>query len=314
MWKFKTDIAFITIQDLSSEDKTVDGCPQFKFTYRIEDFSGCLYERILTIESLEALHPVFRVDPLIFKVIIKSKPTTQLIKDTIVCQYKFDILGRTQVLDVSIPSKTYPADSNLETLELQKTIQALKIEVRTLKSVVETLFTNSYFGKSEYSRSELEALDFHGVLANRSIHDGASFLHRAMGGCYKLEVVDKSLFDVDAVDFSGETALHKISINGLDFIKNQLDLVVQLIEAGANLDIKSSKGDKGTPLFFLCHLYCGANMKNEQVKRAAEIIELMLKKGANPNVLLEGGISIINYFSSRTAVDLVELLRKYAGK
>ena len=101
IYKFKTDIAFITIKDLTSYDS-----PDVKFNFFLEDLSGCIYEKDIDISFLQELSPIFRLDPTLFSIIIQSNPTTTFQKDAIILKYEFPILGKIQEINIPIESKT----------------------------------------------------------------------------------------------------------------------------------------------------------------------------------------------------------------
>lgn len=306
MWKFKTDIAFITIQDTSTDEKIEDKCPTIKITYRIEDFSGCLYHRELNMDSLEALHPMFRVDPSIFRVIIKAKPTTTLVKDSIICHYKFDILGRPQFLDVSIPPKTYPPDSNLETLELQKNIQAMKIEIRTLKTVIDLIMRRQYGSHDHnvFTETLLDSLEFNGLLLSQKTGQGYTFLHQAMCSNWKVDVVRKDLFDIDAIDNDGNTALHHVS-------PDNIDLAIKIIEAGADVNIRKKNGDTVLKLLLCIENFNNAARPPEE--KFMRILTMLLEKGVDVNIRYNH----TNFHILQTAGQIIqvkELLIKYGAR
>lgn len=297
--KFITDDVFITIEDFS--DEKVDNCLEMKIIYKIEDTSGNLYYRELGLDSLDSLHSIFRMDPYIFTVLIKMKPTTLKLDDSIICRYKFEILGRMQTLDLSVPLKLSIPEFNKDHMKLQKIIQEMKSEMDVMKTVIKSLSKNvldsEYFSEmhqkilkfdnpSHYAKMnnlslhfteiQLKILKFTGFLDRkwpRTEEDGWSFLHDAMYCNHEVDIVNKDLFDIDTIAKDGKTALYEFRP------ENSHNLPEQIIKAGANLEIKNHMHH--TVLYHtILHHGCHGSVHIKVIT----FINLLLENGANVNV------------------------------
>jgi hypothetical protein len=332
--KFKTDNVFLTIQESLAGSKSNDGCPLISIFFSIEDLAGNIYERELTIESLEAMSPIFRLDPLIVKELIKIKPYTILGKDLVVCKYDFEIFHRMQKIEVVVPAKIYPANSNVETLELKRTIQSLDTKLKMVELVVGKLFSFSFVESnpwpsdkskiSIFGKSFLDAVDYLKLPCSDS---GKTFYHHAMSQGWFIEEVQPSFTDINSLDYEGRTALHVFFDYDIfdRYSGNRFDLACKLISAGNDCNIV----DKGnhTCLWKLFVTQSGRLCKNtgdylERSKKFLEILQLMLKHGANPNLGVYQKTqreTLLQYWQKMTNIevihhDVIKLLIEHGAK
>jgi hypothetical protein len=291
--KFKTDIAFFTIQDLSCEDV-------IKVIFIAEDFSGCVYEKMIDITYLEELSPIFKFDSSLFFLMMKSHPTTTFEKDSILCKYKFSILGKDQEITFPIEPKRYQSLDS-ETIDLKKSVQCLNIQLRTQTIVMEKLFTSFYLGHNVFTRSDLEAMSFYGLLTIPNPITGTTFLHQAINTAYILEVVDKVLFNVDILDRNGYPPLYiyhrpheggSFEVNNIQWEqrtmwKAQYELTLQIVKAGCDLNYRHPKATDPKETLFLTRLQknfpsgFGHGADSDINIAYVELIKEMLKHGAN---------------------------------
>jgi hypothetical protein len=292
--KFKTDIAFFTIQDLSSEDV-------IKVIFIAEDFSGCVYERLIDVTYLEELSPIFILDSKLIFDLIQSHPTTTFDKDSILCKYKYKVLDKEKEITFPIEPKRYQSLDS-ETIDLKKSVQCLNIQLRTLTIVMEKLFTSTipHTYLSVFTRSDLEAMSFYGLLTIIN-HIGTTFLHEAINRCYTLEVVDKLLFNVDILDINGYPPLYIYNVdyygnvnpskvNKIDWKyhhwKKQYDVTLQIVKAGCDLNYCHPKATDSKETLFLTQLTknfpSGFDDKDyEYIEAYVKLMKEMLKHGAN---------------------------------
>jgi hypothetical protein len=291
--KFKTDIAFFTIQDLSSEDV-------IKVIFIAEDFSGCVYERLIDVTYLEELSPIFILDSKLIFDLIQSHPTTTFDKDYILCKYKYKVLDKQKEITFPIEPKRYQSLDS-ETIDLKKSVQCLNIQLRTLTIVMEKLFTDTIthtYG-NVFTRSDLEAMSFYGLLTIIN-HIGTTFLHEAINRYYTLEVVDKLLFNVDILDKNGYPPLYiyfadyyvngTIEVNKINWKqktwKKQYELTLQIVKAGCDLNYCHPKATDPKETLFLKQLtrnypFEFDDTQYEETNNYVELMKEMLKHGAN---------------------------------
>ena len=327
--KFKTDIAFLTIQDLSSED-------HIKVIFIAEDFSGCIYERLIDITYLEELSPIFIFDSSLFFLMLKYHPTTTFEKDSILCKYKFSILGRDKEITFPIEPKTYQS-LNSEMIDLKKSIQCLSIQLRTQTIIMEKLFTSNYLMSNVFNRSDLEAMSFYGLLTIQNPITGRTFLHEAIDKFYTLEVVDKVLFNVNILDRDGYPPIFvhsyhdgekTVECNNIKWDhkdwKKQYDLTLQIVKSGCNLNYCHLKATKGTrasdpkETLFLTQLKNNVMCLDQtsypdKGDASIRLISEMLKHGANVKGLTLRKREYSLRGSGPNTVELVKLLISYGA-
>jgi hypothetical protein len=234
------------------------------------------------------------MDPLIIQDLIKKKPETILAKESVVCKYDLDILSRVQKIEVSVPAKTYPSNSSAESLELKRSIQSLKTEVKMLKLVVEKLFLFSFVESkpypnavskiSNFGKSFIDAVDF---LKLPCSDTGRTFYHHAMSQGWFVEQVQPSFTDINSLDYDGKTALHVFFDHSYTEVEynNRFDLACKMISAGADCNILDKENQTCLWRLFTTHygyLNKGFSQYLECSKKFMHILTLMLKKGANP--------------------------------
>jgi hypothetical protein len=236
---------------------------------------------------------------------MKSHPTTTFEKDSILCKYKFSILGKDQEITFPIEPKRYQSLDS-ETIDLKKSVQCLNIQLRTQTIVMEKLFTSFYLNHNVFTRSDLEAMSFYGLLTIPNPITGRTFLHEAIDKYYILEVVDKVLFNVDILDHHGYPPLfihsgyyhgesgrtvesNKIMWGrngGQEHWKKQYELTIQIVKAGCDLNYHHPKATDPKETLFLKHLkenYPSSFGSHHAIEHDAyvELIKIMLEYGAN---------------------------------
>jgi hypothetical protein len=165
---------------------------------------------------------------------------------------------------------------------------------------MEKLFSSTYLDNNVFTRSDLEAMSFHGLLTIPNPITGLTFLHQAIDEFYTLEVIDKVLFNVDILDRdgypplyihyrrdlrSGSKAVNKILWGGLQW-EQQYELTLQLVKAGCDLNYHHPKATDPKETLFLKHLkenYPSSFGSHHAIEHDAyvELIKIMLEYGAN---------------------------------
>ena len=283
--EFKTDIAFFTVKDLSSEDV-------IKVIFIAKDFSGCVYERLIDNSFLQELSPLFCINSSFFLEMIKSRPTTTFEKDSILCKYKFPILGKEQEITFPLEQKFFDSDTILK-----NSVQS-DLQLKTITTVMKKLFTTTYLHDNVFSRSDLDAMSFHGLLTITN-PDGKTFLHEAINKGYKLEDVEdiKNLFNVDILDRFGFPPLYihyhysdrkSVKLNAInwefDVWKAQYELTLQIVKSGCDLNFCHPTYSKDTLFLTRLRNYpSGFGGDDDSDKNIAylELIKEMLKRGAD---------------------------------
>jgi ankyrin repeat protein len=93
----------------------------------------------------------------------------------------------------------------------------------------------------------------------------------------------------------GDTVLHTVCSWG------DVDAVKTLVLAGADVNAKGDMG--GTPLF------------NAVIGRSAQVVDFLLKSGADPNIANDYGRLVVNYAKNVSApLEIIRLLEKASFK
>ena len=114
-------------------------------------------------------------------------------------------------------------------------------------------------------------------------------LHRAVyeSDVYEVQKVLRSHDDVNRADKNGNTALHIASL------KRNVNIIDSLLRNGADINIQNNNGR--TPLMAtMFSSDCMSKAKNKTKKEVAAAMELLLSKGANPNLVDNQGDTILH--------------------